>query len=76
MKTCPRCGGIGKVRTPQEQIALGRRLRSKREQVGLSRQQLARSLRVSRQYLADVELGRRTARRRIVEGYQALRSDR
>ena len=40
---------------PLDQVEMGRRVRSRREAIGLSRENLAEQLDVSAQFIADIE---------------------
>lgn len=42
---------------PLDQVEMGRRVRSRREAIGLSRENLAEQLDVSAQFIADIEYG-------------------
>lgn len=54
---CRHCNGTGVV---LDWADLGRQLRRKRVEVGLSQKELATSLGMSAQYLCDLEAGRRS----------------
>lgn len=62
--TCPKCGGKGKLWTVN-----GAFLRQHREHQEVGLREMARKLKLSAAYLSDVELGRRPATSKIVEGY-------
>ncbi len=59
---CPKCNGTGRIPDPE-------RLRKVRLKKGLSLRAMAESIGVSAAYLSDVELGRRAATRKIINGY-------
>lgn len=65
---CPKCAGTGKVTDP---YAEGRALREFRKSKAVSLREMSRRLQVSAAFLSDVELGKRGARGRWMERYQA-----
>lgn len=61
---CPKCGGKGKLA-----IVNGEFLREHRQHQGISLREIARRMGLSAAYLSDVELGRRPATAKVVQGY-------
>ena len=56
---CPRCGGTGEIEDPREQ---GKRLRDLRVRLGRTLTEVAAAMGLSKAYVSDLELGRRTWR--------------
>jgi transcriptional regulator with XRE-family HTH domain len=54
---CPRCKGSGEV--PEEQICFGDLLRSRREDLRMTQEELASKVGLSRSQIANLEVGRR-----------------
>lgn len=65
---CPKCAGTGRLINA---VVVGKQMREKRRQYGVSLREVARRMGLSAPYVSDLELGRRNFKLAMQARYEA-----